>query len=54
MGFVKDPFALKPLLVTETDSFAAVATEEVAMRAGLPGDYEVREAQSREVRVWQR
>jgi glutamate synthase domain-containing protein 1 len=54
MGFVKDPFALKPLLVAETDRFAAVATEEVAMRTALAGEYEVREAQSRELRVWQR
>lgn len=54
MAFVKDPFALKPLLLAESDSFAAVATEEVAMRAALPGDYRVREAQSGEVRVWQR
>ena len=54
LGFVKDPFALKPLVMTETDSFVAVATEEIAIRAALPGAYAVREAQVREVRVWQR
>jgi glutamate synthase domain-containing protein 1 len=54
LGFVKDPFALKPLVMTETDDFVAVATEEIAIRAALPGVYSVREAQVREVRVWQR
>jgi glutamate synthase domain-containing protein 1 len=53
-GFVKDPFALKPLLWAETESFAALANEEIAIRSALPGDYEVREAQAREVRIWQR
>jgi glutamate synthase domain-containing protein 1 len=54
LGFVKDAFALKPLVMTETDDFVAVATEEIAIRAALPGAYSVREAQVREVRVWQR
>ena len=53
-GFVKDPFALKPLVMTETAGFVAVATEEIAIRAALPGEYAVREAQVREVRVWQK
>jgi hypothetical protein len=51
---VKDTFALKPLVMTETNEFVAVATEEIAIRAALPGQYSVREAQVREVRVWQR
>jgi glutamine phosphoribosylpyrophosphate amidotransferase len=53
-GFVKDPFALKPLVMTETAGFVAVATEEIAIRAALPGEYAVREAQVKEVRVWQK
>jgi len=53
-GFVKDPFALKPLLWAETEGFIAVANEEIAIRSALPGTYEVREAQAREVRVWER
>jgi glutamate synthase domain-containing protein 1 len=58
-GFAKDPFALKPLLVTETDHFVAIATEEMAIRAAFADDgqgqpYRVREAQAKEVRVWQR
>jgi glutamate synthase domain-containing protein 1 len=54
LGFAKDPFALKPLLVAETDRFVAVATEEVAIRAAFEGSYAVREAQAGEARVWSR
>jgi methylamine---glutamate N-methyltransferase subunit A len=53
LGFVKDPFALKPLLWAESDGFVAVANEEVAIRAALPGGYEVQEAQVKEIRVWE-
>jgi glutamine phosphoribosylpyrophosphate amidotransferase len=53
-GFVRDPFALKPLCFTETGAFVAVATEEIAIRAAVGGEYEVREAQAKEVRVWRR
>ena len=54
LGFDKDPFALKPLLWAESASFVAVANEEVAIRAALPGDYHVHEAQVKETRVWER
>ncbi len=54
IGFVKDPFALKPLLWAETDKFVTLANEEVAIRSALPGAYDVREAQAREVRLWER
>jgi glutamate synthase domain-containing protein 1 len=54
LGFVKDPYALKPLLVAETDSFVALANEEIAIRAQFPGTYQVREADVKEFRVWQR
>jgi glutamate synthase domain-containing protein 1 len=54
LGFVKDPFALKPLVMTETEQFVAVATEEIAIRSAIAGAYSVREAQVKEVRVWQR
>lgn len=54
LGFVKDPFALKPLLWAETDSFVAVANEEIAIRLAIPGAYQVREAQAKEIRVWER
>lgn len=59
LGFAKDPFALKPLLVTETEQFVAIATEEIAIHAAFAGSlqngaYKVREAQAKEVRVWRR
>lgn len=54
IGFCKDPFAFKPLLFTETESFIAVATEEIAIRAAFEGEYEVREAQAKEIKVWRR
>jgi glutamine phosphoribosylpyrophosphate amidotransferase len=54
MGFVKDPYAFKPLVVAETDDFVAVATEEIAIRSAIPGEYKVSEAQVEEVRVWSR
>lgn len=53
-GFVRDSFALKPLTFAESDSFVAIATEEIAIRSALEGKYEVREAQAKEVRVWRR
>jgi glutamine phosphoribosylpyrophosphate amidotransferase len=54
IGFVKDPFALKPLLFAETPAVVAIANEEIAIRAAVPGDYEVREAQAKDVRVWRK
>lgn len=54
LGFVKDPFSLKPLVFAECDDFVAVATEEIAIRGALPGQYKVREAQAKEIKVWQR
>jgi len=52
-GFVKDPFSFKPLLFAETDQFVAVATEEIAIRGALAGNYSAREGQAKEVKVWQ-
>jgi methylamine---glutamate N-methyltransferase subunit A len=54
LGFVKDQFALKPLLYAETSDFVAIATEEIALRSALPGDYAVREAQAKESRTWRK
>ncbi|MFN0168853.1 MAG: glutamine phosphoribosylpyrophosphate amidotransferase [Bryobacteraceae bacterium] len=52
IGFIKDPFAFKPLVFAETRGFVAIATEEVAIRAAIPGDYDVVEAAVRHVKVW--
>lgn len=68
-GYAKDPFALKPLLVSETEEFVLIATEEIAIHAAMAGGstkeagstkensevaYKVREAGAKEVRVWKR
>ena len=54
IGFVRDPFALKPLLYAETDDFVAVATEEIAIRQGLGDGFSVVEAQAKDLQIWQR
>jgi methylamine---glutamate N-methyltransferase subunit A len=43
LGIVRDRFGFKPLVLAETELFVAVATEEVALRRALPGDYTVTE-----------
>jgi glutamine phosphoribosylpyrophosphate amidotransferase len=43
LGIVRDRFGFKPLVLAETDRFVAVATEEIALRRALPGDYRVHE-----------
>lgn len=53
LGYVRDPFALKPLLYSETDTFVAIATEEIAVRSAFEGTYEVQETPAKDVRLWQ-
>ncbi len=52
LGFAKDPFCLKPLIVGERDSTIAIATEEIALQAAFDGPYTAREAGSGAVAVW--
>ena len=40
LGIVRDQYGFKPLVLAETDDWVAVATEEIALRRRLPGDYE--------------
>jgi glutamate synthase domain-containing protein 1 len=54
LALVKDSFSFKPLVYAETESFVAVATEEIAIRGAIQGEYTVREAQAKEVQIWQR
>ncbi|QDV34667.1 class II glutamine amidotransferase domain-containing protein [Tautonia plasticadhaerens] len=44
LGVVRDRFGFKPLMVAEAEEFVAVATEEVALRRALPGDFRAVEA----------
>jgi methylamine---glutamate N-methyltransferase subunit A len=39
LGIVRDRFGFKPMVLAETDRFVAVATEEIALRQAIPGDY---------------
>ncbi|HZS76577.1 MAG TPA: hypothetical protein VFA41_08170 [Ktedonobacteraceae bacterium] len=52
IGFARDQFATKPLIVTETDDFVALASEETALRKAFPFELHTREAGAREVRTW--
>jgi len=51
-GYAKDPYCLKPLLVGERDEAVALANEEIAIHAALPGAYRAREAGAAAVGVW--
>lgn len=52
IGFAKDRFGLKPLIVAESDKFVAVATEEVALRAAFGEDVETWEPPAGTVKTW--
>jgi len=52
IGFAKDPFGLKPLIVAESDAFVAIATEEVALRAACGEDVETWEPSAGTVQTW--
>lgn len=54
IGYARDQFGSKPLVVTETNEFVAVASEEAALRKAFPYELNTREAQAREVRTWHR
>jgi len=52
LGFAKDPFGFKPLIVAESDEFVAIATEEVALRAAFGEDVETWEPLAGTVQTW--
>ncbi len=52
LGYAKDPFSLKPLVVAETEAFVAIATEEIALRGALGGDFAAAEPGARRSRTW--
>jgi glutamine phosphoribosylpyrophosphate amidotransferase len=52
LGFAKDPFGFKPLIVAESDDYIAIATEEVALRAACGADVETWEPPAGTVRTW--
>ncbi len=52
IGFAKDPFGLKPLIVAETDAYVAIATEEIALRAAFGEDGETWEPPAGTMKTW--
>lgn len=54
IGMAKDFFATKPLIVTETDEWVAVASEEVALCETFGGGLRTYQPPAREVQVWLR
>jgi glutamate synthase domain-containing protein 1 len=54
LGYARDPFALKPLITVETDSYVAIANEEVAIRSALGAGGTAHEPTGNVFRVWRR
>ena len=54
IGFAKDRFSTKPLVVAEDDGFVAMASEEVALGGVLTDGTTVYEPTARAVRTWHR
>jgi glutamate synthase domain-containing protein 1 len=52
-GFAKDPYCLKPLIVSESEQAVAIATEEVALYAAFGTAYRAAEAGAAAVSVWE-
>jgi glutamate synthase domain-containing protein 1 len=52
IGYARDQFGVKPLMVVENDEFVAIASEEVALRQAFPFELDAREAPAREYRTW--
>jgi glutamate synthase domain-containing protein 1 len=53
VGYAKDPFSLKPLIVGESASAVAIANEEVALQAALGDRYQAREAAAGSTGLWE-
>ena len=54
IGFAKDRFSTKPLIVAEDDGFVAMASEEVALEPVMTANTRVHEPTARTVRTWHR
>jgi len=52
IGFARDPFGLKPLMVAESEKFVAIATEEVALRAAFGNEMDTWEPPPGTVKAW--
>jgi glutamate synthase domain-containing protein 1 len=54
IGYARDRYALKPLIVVETPDYIAIANEELAIRSALGTDGVAYEPPGHVHRVWQR
>jgi len=52
LGFAKDRYGLKPLMLAETEDFVALATEEIALRRALGRDFPAHEPAPGTLRLW--
>ncbi len=52
IGFAKDAYGLKPLLVAESDEFVAIATEQVALSAAFGEEVDTWEPPAGTVKTW--
>jgi glutamate synthase domain-containing protein 1 len=52
LGFVKDSYGFKPLMLAETEDFVALATEEIALRQALGRDFTAYEPAPGTMRLW--
>ena len=52
LGFAKDQWSAKPLVIMETDELVAIASEEIALRSVFPQEIERIEPQQNEVMTW--
>ena len=53
LGMAKDVMAAKPMVLYESDSLIAMASEEVAIRSIFPNEIDTFDPYEGEVRVWQ-
>ena len=54
IGFAKDRFSTKPLIVAENKSFVAMASEEVALHSMISDDTDLYEPTAKAVQTWLR
>ncbi len=52
LGFVKDRYGFKPLMLAETEDFVALATEEIALRRALGHDFSASEPPPGTMKLW--
>jgi glutamate synthase domain-containing protein 1 len=52
LGFVKDCYGFKPLMLAETEDFVALATEEIALRRTLGDEFTAHEPAPGAMRLW--